>query len=455
MPRKPPPPVTIGMDRAQKMSAAAPMATDGIRLAGARAVPIEQIVPDPHQPRRDWDDAESVTRLAELAASITEFGVLQPLLVREDSALDDGRARYIIIAGGRRRAAAESAGLTTLPVVIRDEDAARVRLLQLVENIQRRALAPLDEARAYEEIIDAEGISAEALGQRLHISGQHVRERLRLLEDQAFADAVQRREISATVARDIMRLPDDEIARFRVRVLAGERLQSNDIAAARARLDAAGVTNPRRKGGGRPAREAPTTAAPAPEMQRQGVRDQATLDAPPAQELAREALPPTDQATLDAVDAIPGDATRATPRDTDPPFGPRASEDERPAGPGEHATPRWDDGLSDGDWKWEWRAFKHALRRIDEAGLLIELNRIIRFRALSRALSTAESTFTALDIWAAVTRAREENSEEKRAQDNEVRDAEAWLEDREREDREEKEALKGTPGSAPNGPDRT
>lgn len=127
MPRKPPPLVTIGMDRAQKMSAAAPMATDGIRLAGAREVPIEQIVPDPDQPRRDWDAEEASGGLAELAASLKEFGVLQPLLVREQGALDDGRARYVIIAGGRRRAAAERAGLATLPVVIRDEEAGRVR----------------------------------------------------------------------------------------------------------------------------------------------------------------------------------------------------------------------------------------------------------------------------------------------------------------------------------------
>lgn len=285
--------------------------------------------------------------------------------------------------------------------------------------------------------METEDLTPEAVARRLHVSGQRVRERLRLLADQVLADAVERQQISATVARDIMRLPDEEIARFRQRVLAGERLQSNDIAAARARLDAAGVTNPRRKGGGRPAREAPTTAAPAPEMQRQGVRDQATLDAPPAQELAREALPPMDQASLDPVDAIPGDATRTTSRDTSPPLGPRASEAERPAGPREHATPRWDDELSDG----EWRGFRNALRRIDEAGLGSDLIRIIRFRALSRALSPAESTLTTLDIRAAVTRAREEN----RAQDNEVRENEAWLEDREREDREEKEALKGTP----------
>jgi len=277
-------------------------------LQGAMSIPIEQIAPDLDQPRRAMDDEG----LRALAASLMEYGVLQPLLVREDGYLADERARYRIIAGGRRYAAALLAGLARLPVVVRETEGAALRITQLIENIQRQDLAPLEEARAYKEIIDAEGISAEALGGRLHISGQQVRERLRLLEDQVLADAVERGQISATVARDIMRLPDDEIARVRVRVLAGERLQSNDIAAARARLDAAGVTNPRRKGGGRPAREAPTKAAPAPEMQRQGVRDQASLDAPPAQELAREALPPTDQASLDP--------SAAAGRDSGPPM---------------------------------------------------------------------------------------------------------------------------------------
>jgi ParB family transcriptional regulator, chromosome partitioning protein len=217
------------------------------RLPGALEVPIEQVVPDPCQPRQDWQHSGGEERLAELASSIREFGVLQPLLVREEGTIDDGRQRYAIIAGARRRAAAERAGLATLPVVVRGEETSRIRILQLIENLQRQDLSPLDEARAYQELIDVEGLTPPQLAERLHISAQHIRDRLRVLADQVLADAVQRRQISMTAARDIKQLPDEEFMVFRARVLAGERLQTNDVAAVRARLAAEGVIHPRRK----------------------------------------------------------------------------------------------------------------------------------------------------------------------------------------------------------------
>jgi ParB/RepB/Spo0J family partition protein len=218
-------------------------------LAGAMEVPIEQIAADPLQPRRDWEYDDGKQRLRELADSIAEFGLLQPLLVHEEGTLPDGRQRYLIIAGARRRAAAERAGLGMVPVVVRGAEQARIRVLQLIENLQRQNLSWLDEARAYQELIDTEGLTPPTLAAQLHISAQHVRDRLRVLADQVLADAVERRQISATAARDIKQLPDEEVMAFRNRVLAGERLQTNDVAAARARLAAAGVINPRRKTG--------------------------------------------------------------------------------------------------------------------------------------------------------------------------------------------------------------
>lgn len=216
-------------------------------LAGAMEVPIDQVIPDPRQPRQDWTHGEGKQRLEELAESIREFGVLQPLLVREDGTVSGGRQRYVIIAGGRRRAAAEMAGQTTLPVVVRGEEAARVRVMQLVENLQRQELSPLDEARAFQELMDLESLTPPGLATRLHISAQHVRDRLRVMADQVLADAVERRQISATAAREIGKLPNDEVMRFRQRVLAGERLQTNDVEAVRTRLVAEGVINPRLK----------------------------------------------------------------------------------------------------------------------------------------------------------------------------------------------------------------
>ena len=103
------------------------------RLPGALEVPIEQVIPDPGQPRQDWNHNEGERRIEELAASIREFGILQPLVVREEGALPDGRQQYVVIAGARRRIAAERAGLATVPVIVRGEEATRVRLLQLVD----------------------------------------------------------------------------------------------------------------------------------------------------------------------------------------------------------------------------------------------------------------------------------------------------------------------------------
>ena len=276
-----------------------PMAADGERLIGARQVPIDQVVPDPRQPCRDWDDDESVTRLADLAASLKEFGVLQPLLVREDGSLDDGRTRYAIIAGGRRRAAAELASLRSLPVVIRDEEAGRVRVLQLVENIQRQDLAPLEEARAFMEIMDANGITAETLAERLHISGQTVRDRLLLLSDQPMADAVQRGQIGPTVARDILRTADEPQAILRDLIDAGEVVTKATVKEVRERATAAGVKNARAKGGGRGKRQTPPTTTQAravPGMEDHNRYDLATLDQ--ADEDLQDALQGVDRMAL-------------------------------------------------------------------------------------------------------------------------------------------------------------
>ncbi len=217
------------------------------RLLGAMEVPIEQVSPDPGQPRQDWEHNGGARRLDELTESVREFGVVQPLVVREDGTIDDGRQRYLIIAGGRRYAAARRAGLTTVPVVARSEESSRVRILQLVENLQRQDLSPIDEAHAYQELIDLENLSPPTIAARLHLSAQHIRDRLRVLSDQVLADAVERRQISATAARDIMQLPDDEYMAFRTRVLNGDAIQSSDVATARGRLSAAGIVNPRRK----------------------------------------------------------------------------------------------------------------------------------------------------------------------------------------------------------------
>ncbi len=253
MPNRTTPLTTPTLGRGQgARPGAAPVSRDGERtLVGALSVPIEQFAPDPAQPRRTMDDAG----LRDLAASLKEYGVLQPLLVHEDGTLDDGRTRYMIVAGGRRYAAAVLAGLVHLPVVVKDTDGADLRITQLIENVQRQDLAPLEEARAFQELMDAEGLSAEALGARLHISGQKVRDRLLVLAHQPLADAVQRGQIGATVAAEILRLPAEGQVQVEALIDAGGTIDQSAVRALRDDLKAAGVVNPRAKGGGRPRKE--------------------------------------------------------------------------------------------------------------------------------------------------------------------------------------------------------
>jgi ParB family chromosome partitioning protein len=261
MPKRLPAVAAIGRVQAERPPAPQETArqADGPRtLVGALLVPIEQIVPDPDQPRHDMGG----DRLVELAASLKEYGVLQPLLVREAGLLDDGRTRYMIVAGGRRYAAAQQAGLARLPLLVRESEGAALRVMQLIENVQRQDLAPLEEARAFQELMDAEGLNAEKLGARLHKSGQHIRTRLLLLSDQVVADAVERAQITPTVAREALRLPDEGRMEIRQRIESGEAVGLVDVQQARDSAKAAGIVNPRAKGGGRAAHKGGDTNTP-------------------------------------------------------------------------------------------------------------------------------------------------------------------------------------------------
>lgn len=278
-------------------------------LAGAIEAPLTVVLPDPDQPRQDWEHGDGRQRLDELARSIREFGVLQPLLVREDESSTETGPVYRIISGGRRRAAAELAGLTSVPVVVRTADTARARVLQLIENLQRQDLSPLDEGRAYKELMRWEGLSPQGVAERLHINGQTVRDRLRLLADQILADAVERRQISATAARDITRLPDEQLQEFRARVEAGEVIQSNDVAVARAYLRAQGYIHPRLKKPPLPPTQNNTTYYPVTSPRLPGGADPspAWRASPTTEASARSAISPSDAVARDHPHAA-GDA---------------------------------------------------------------------------------------------------------------------------------------------------
>lgn len=148
-------------------------ATEPDAPGGPLEVPAAAIDPNPRQPRRAFDDAS----LEELAASISQLGVLQPLLVRK---LSDHR--YELIAGERRLRAAERAGLEIVPVVVVEADERGSLERALVENLHREDLNPIEEAAGYRQLIDEGGLTQEQLATRLGRNRVSVSNALRLLE---------------------------------------------------------------------------------------------------------------------------------------------------------------------------------------------------------------------------------------------------------------------------------
>jgi len=201
-------------------------------LAGALSVPIEQISPDPGQPRKVFDKG----RLEELAASIAEEGVLQPLIVRESGMLDDGRTHYMIVVGERRYEASRRAKLTRLPVLVRNSQGAALRILQLIENVQREALAPVDEARAYKELMGLAGIDTRAVAERVHRSHTYVADRLKLIVHDDVVAAVAERVLTPSAAAEVAREHDASRRQELIEQARQGTLQKRDVQRARREL---------------------------------------------------------------------------------------------------------------------------------------------------------------------------------------------------------------------------
>lgn len=203
--RKLPPVAELGRAQEGRPAAAATarVQADAERaLIGALTVPIEQVIPDPGQPRRAMDPE----RLAELTASIRAAGIHQPLIVREmDMPLDDGRTRYMIVAGERRYQAALRAGLARIPVLIRASEGTVLRTVQLTENLQREDLSSLDEARALRELMSLEDLDTRGVAARIHRSIAYVSDRLGLMRHEDVAEAVERGEVVPSLAAEIAR----------------------------------------------------------------------------------------------------------------------------------------------------------------------------------------------------------------------------------------------------------
>ena len=160
-------------------------------------VKIRLVEPNRNQPRKEFDEAE----LQELADSILRYGVIQPLLVREK----DGH--YEIIAGERRWRAAKLAGLKEIPVIVRDYTEQEAAEISLIENIQRKDLNPIEEAQAYQKLIEDYGMTQEALSEALSKSRTVITNSLRLLKlPEPVLEMVARGDLSTGHAKVLLGL---------------------------------------------------------------------------------------------------------------------------------------------------------------------------------------------------------------------------------------------------------
>jgi ParB family transcriptional regulator, chromosome partitioning protein len=172
--------------------------------SGFAYVNVDQIGPNPQQPRSNFDDDS----LASLADSIGMVGVLQPVVLRRNA-----EGRYILIAGERRWRAARRAGLTEIPAMIRAGDDAASLTEALVENLQRSDLTPLEEAAAYQQLLEDFGMTHDEVGRRVGKSRAAVSNTLRLLGlPAAIQGMVERGDLSAGHARALAAVDDRAFA---------------------------------------------------------------------------------------------------------------------------------------------------------------------------------------------------------------------------------------------------
>jgi len=168
---------------------------------GVREIEVARIRPNPHQPRVQFDEEA----LDELADSIRERGVLQPILLRPEG------GDYMIIAGERRWRAAQRARLHAIPAIVREIDESTTSEIALIENIQREDLNPLEEAEGYRQLIQRHGHTQDEVGRIVHKSRSHVANLLRLLDLPEFVrQSLLQGDISMGHARAVATSDDAE-----------------------------------------------------------------------------------------------------------------------------------------------------------------------------------------------------------------------------------------------------
>jgi ParB family chromosome partitioning protein len=179
----------------------APRATDYSTASGLREVPIETVRSNNLNPRKSFNEQE----LEDLARSIAEKGILQPVVVRP---IDD-QSSYQIVAGERRWRAAQRAGLHTIPVLIRELSDKEVLEIAIIENVQRADLNPVEEAMGYQQLIDSFEYTQQQLAESIGKSRSHIANTLRLMTlPKAVLDQLQEGSLTAGHARALIATDD-------------------------------------------------------------------------------------------------------------------------------------------------------------------------------------------------------------------------------------------------------
>ena len=174
--------------------------TDSDVIQNVIRIPIEKVIPNENQPRLYFDHAG----LEDLVSSIKQHGILQPLVV---IALPDGR--YELIAGERRLRASKIAGLESVPAIVRTANHQEKLELAIIENVQRKDLNPIEEAKAYVQLKEEFGLTQDQIGERVGKSRPQVGNIMRLLDlEQEIQQALIEEKISQSNARTLLSIPD-------------------------------------------------------------------------------------------------------------------------------------------------------------------------------------------------------------------------------------------------------
>lgn len=167
-----------------------------------KQIPVEEIVPNPYQPRTVFDDE----KIDELCQTIRTHGLIQPIVVR----VRDGR--YELIAGERRLRATRKLGMERIPAIVKEFNDSQTASIALIENLQREGLTAIEEAVAYQKLIDLHNLTQESLAQRLGKGQSTIANKLRLLHlPQEIQDALLSRKVTERHARALIPLKDPEL----------------------------------------------------------------------------------------------------------------------------------------------------------------------------------------------------------------------------------------------------